>query len=83
MPLTVDMVTVVGILFITVFHFQVVFVKREDAEMAVKKYNNRELDGQPMQVGSRPVFHGVSMDSLEYRLGSPCPTTLRPVGGCP
>jgi len=28
---------------------EVVFVKREDAEMAVKKYNNRELDGQPMQ----------------------------------
>ena len=28
---------------------QVVFVKREDAEMAVKKYNSRELDGQPMQ----------------------------------
>ena len=25
------------------------FVKREDAEMAVKKYNSRELDGQPMQ----------------------------------
>ena len=24
-------------------------MKREDAEMAVKKYNNRELDGQPMQ----------------------------------
>lgn len=28
---------------------EVVFVKREDAEMAVKKYNSRELDGQPMQ----------------------------------
>jgi hypothetical protein len=31
--------------------------------------------------GVRPAFYGVSMDSLKYYKGPPCPTTLCPAGG--
>jgi hypothetical protein len=29
----------------------------------------------------RPIWHGVSADSLKFHPGLPCPTFLRPVGG--
>jgi len=57
---------------------EVVFVKKEDAEMAVKKYNNRELDGQPMQckMVSNPAPKSSSQDgpSLGGRLKPAAPS---------
>jgi hypothetical protein len=32
-------------------------------------------------VATRPVWQGVSTDSLKFYLGPPCPSLLRPVGG--
>jgi hypothetical protein len=37
----------------------------------------------PYGPGSRPVFHAVSMDSLKYWLGPPCPTILGLEGSQP
>ena len=47
-------------------------MKREDAEMAVKKYNSRELDGQPMQckmVSPAPKTPSTSKANDEPMLG--------------
>ena len=37
----------------------------------------------PYTHGDKSIFHWVSMDSLKYRQGPPCPTSIHPAGDHP